>query len=187
MKDEYTFKIIIIGDTNVGKTQILNAYTDEFKEKSETTIGIDFKIKKIDKKEYSVIFQIWDTAGEERYKSVVSQYYKKTSGAFIVYDITNRKSFENIDEWLKKIQENTEIILLGNKQDLKERKIQYEEGESKADQYKMGFYEVSAKTKKNINEAFSSLFNNVIKKHKNTYTNDIEIEHNRSCESLECC
>ena len=73
MKDEYTFKIIIIGDTNVGKTQILNAYTDEFKEKSETTIGIDFKIKKIDKKEYSVIFQIWDTAGEERYKSVVSK------------------------------------------------------------------------------------------------------------------
>ena len=72
MKDEYTFKIIIIGDTYVGKTQILNAYTDEFKEKSETTIGIDFKTKKIDKKEYSVIFQIWDTAGEERYKSVVS-------------------------------------------------------------------------------------------------------------------
>ena len=129
MKDEFVFKIIIVGDTNVGKTQILNVFTDKFEEKSGTTVGVDLKIYEIkdEVKNQHIIFQIWDTEGEENYKSIVSQYYKKASGAIIVYDITNKKSFENVDIWFEQLQKNIEIILVGNKQDLKERVIQYKE------------------------------------------------------------
>ena len=135
MKDEFVFKIIIVGDTNVGKTQILNVFTDKFEEKSGTTVGVDLKIYEIkdEVKNQHIIFQIWDTAGEEKYKSIVSQYYKDISGAIIVYDITNKKSFENVDIWFEQLQKNIEIILVGNKQDLKERVIQYKEGKSKAE------------------------------------------------------
>ena len=207
MKDEFVFKIIIVWDTNVGKTQILNVFTDKFEEKSGTTVGVDLKIYEIkdEVKNQRIIFQIWDTAGEEKYKSIVSQYYKKISGAIIVYDITNKKSFENVDIWFEQLQKNIEIILVRNKQDLKERVIQYKEGKSKAEKYKIIFYEVSAITNRNIKEVFSCLFENIIKKHTNTEDEDnfeiyksgdnfqicksehMEIKYKRSFKSIGCC
>ena len=122
--------------------------------------------KKIEIENDIILFQIWDTAGEERYKSITNVYFKDASGVFIVYDITNRKSYENIDNWFNVLDKNTEIILIGNKQDLSEREVQYKEGQSKAIEYKIDFYEVSAKTGENINKAFSTLFNKIYKKYK---------------------
>ena len=189
IKDEFVFKIIIIGDAYTGKTQILNAYTDKFKEKTKSTIGIDFIQKKIEIENDIIFFQIWDTAGEERYKSITNGYYKDVSGAFIVYDITNRKSFENIDNWINELDKNMEIILLGNKEDLKERKILYNEAQLKAMKYKIDFYEVSAKTGKNINKAFSILFNKIYKRYKkNEFGDDyLEIEDNKNYINTGCC
>ena len=99
----------------MGKTQILSSYTDKFKEKIKPTVAIDFIQKKIENENEVISFQIWDTAGEERYKSIIRGYYKNSNGAFIVYDITNKKSFENIDKWFDELDKNTEIMLIGNK------------------------------------------------------------------------
>jgi len=187
-KDGFCFKIIIIGDMSVGKTQILSSYTDKFKEKIKPTVAIDFIQKKIENENEVISFQIWDTAGEERYKSIIRGYYKNSNGAFIVYDITNKKSFENIDNWFDELDKNTEIMLIGNKKDLIERKISYEEGKSKAMKYKIDFYEVSAKTGENINKIFSILFKKVYQKYKENQIDDyIEIEHNKKYVITECC
>jgi small GTP-binding protein len=138
--DDYDliFKVVLIGDSGVGKSNILTRYLkDEFSLNTKTTVGVEFGTKKLEVDELKVKAQIWDTAGQERYKSITSAYYKGSKGALLVYDITKRSTFENVDRWLEEFRRNCDadisIILVGNKCDLeKDREVTIEEAQKKS-------------------------------------------------------
>ena len=177
---DYLFKLIIVGDTNVGKTNIMSKYIkDQFNITSKSTIGVEFgtKILEIDNKKVKA--QIWDTAGQERYKSITSAYYKGAKGAFIVYDITNKSTFESVDKWIKDLNsygdKNLTMLLIGNKSDLEDKRIiNKEEGEEKAKSFELGFIETSAYNGDNIDQAFDIMLKEVLKRY--IVDNDINNE-----------
>ena len=181
---ELLYKIIIIGDTCVGKSNILSRYLkDEFREDSKSTVGVELGTKFLKVKDVGIKIQIWDTAGQERYKSITSSYYKGSHGCFIVYDITNESSFENVDKWYQQAQKeaskDVSIILVGNKCDLEEqRKVSKEKGEEKAKQFNIPFFETSALSKIKIDDIFIEMVNNIFERTggpKNDDDDDIEI------------
>ena len=161
------YKIIIIGDTCVGKSNILSRYLkDEFREDSKSTVGVELGTKFVKVKGVGAKLQIWDTAGQERYKSITSSYYKGSHGCFIVYDITSETSFENVEKWYEQAQKDASkdvsIILVGNKCDLEnERKVSKEKGEEKAKSLNAPFFETSALSKINIDDIFKEMINNI--------------------------
>ncbi len=169
-KTDYTLKILTIGESAVGKTCILLRFTDnKFLKTHLTTIGIDYKSKVIKVNNFSVKLKIWDTAGQERFRNITQQYYKGADGILLVYDVTERNSFEKVREWMKQIQQNTNkekigIILVGNKCDLDERQVSTEEGQNLAREFGILFYEASAYKDININETFESLVGEIISK-----------------------
>ena len=164
------YKLLLLGDSSVGKSCLLLRYCDEkFQDLHLATIGLDFRLKKIflenDKK---VKVQIWDTAGQERYRSITNAYYKGAKGCLLVYDITNKSSFESLDRWLDELKNNGDddvsIMLVGNKNDLdSDRAISLEEGKKFAEFRKMAFIETSALNGDNIEKAFSELISDVYK------------------------
>ena len=178
------FKIVLIGDTSVGKTNILSKYlNDEFDPDSKATVGVEFGTKNFNIDNNVVKVQIWDTAGQERYRSITNAYYKGAKGCILVYDITNKTTFENIDKWLSELKgngdENMSIILLGNKSDLEsDREISLEEGKEKAKFYKLAFMETSALNGNNIDAAFDELITDVFKKQNNMFKKDKNIKLN---------
>ena len=170
--EEYSliFKIILIGDTSVGKTNILSRYiNDTFSETSKSTVGVELATK-VEHYNYKKIkIQIWDTAGQERYKSITTSYYKGAKGAFIVYDITKKESFKNVDKWIKDLKEfgdeDVVILIIGNKCDLEdEREVSIEEVKKKAELFDIGYCETSALKAKNIDYAFQTLIKLVAEK-----------------------
>ena len=179
---ELLYKIIIIGDTGVGKSNILSRYLkDEFREDSKSTVGVELGTKFLKIKDTGAKLQIWDTAGQERYKSITSSYYKGSHGCFIVYDITNEKTFENVDNWFKQAQKEASkevsIILVGNKCDLEnERKITKEQGEEKAKTLNCPFFETSALSKIKIEDIFTEMINNIFEKTGGGKNDDDDIE-----------
>lgn len=170
-KADFTLKILTIGESAVGKTCILLRFTDnKFLVNHITTIGIDYKSKVIKSDKYSAKLKIWDTAGQERFRNITKQYYKGADGILLVYDITDRNSFEKVRDWMKQIQENTQkdkvgIVLLGNKSDLEDsRQVSFQEGQSLAKEYQILFFETSAFKDENINESFQGLTNLILSK-----------------------
>ena len=163
------FKIIIIGDTGVGKTNILHRYlTDTFKEDSKSTVGVEFFTKSFKVNQEDIKLEIWDTAGQERYKSITSSYYKGSRGALLVYDITKDKSFDNIDKWMKElndvVKERIKVILVGNKSDLKDnRKVQTDIALQKAKELNIPFLETSALSDSNISKVFEMILIDIYK------------------------
>ena len=163
------FKLVLIGDSGVGKTNILSRYiSNEFSLASQPTVGVEFGSKIIKKQDKSIKLQIWDTAGQERYKSITNAYYKGSKGAFVVYDISRKSTFENVDKWIDELKENAtedvHIMLVGNKTDLEDkREVQTEEVAKKAEQYKVAFCETSALKGKNIEKAFDTLVEEITK------------------------
>ena len=168
--EDYSIKIIIVGDSGVGKSNILSRYVQgEFLQESKTTVGVELSIKtyKINDKHIKVHF--WDTAGQERYKSITAAYYKGAKGAIIVYDITKKESFKNVDKWFSEIKENGEknisLILIGNKCDLKHlrvvsNEISLEKAESLGSiDYNLGIplIETSALDSTGIEDAFKKI------------------------------
>lgn len=135
------FKVIIIGDSGVGKSNMLSRYLkNEFSLETKSTVGVEFGAKKLDLYGMKVKVQIWDTAGQERYKSITNAYYKGAKGCLLVYDITKKESFDNVDKWISELKFNGDkdvvIVLVGNKSDLEEdRAVQIEEAQHKANQY----------------------------------------------------
>ena len=201
---DYLFKLIIVGDTNVGKTNIMSKYIkDQFNITSKSTIGVEFgtKILEIDNKKVKA--QIWDTAGQERYKSITSAYYKGAKGAFIVYDITNKSTFESVDKWIKDLNsygdKNLTMLLIGNKSDLEDKRIiNKEEGEEKEKSFELGFIETSAYNGDNIAQAFDIMLKEVLKRYivENDVNNDefeggtgnnIELVKKNETKKKKCC
>ena len=201
---EYLFKILLIGNSNVGKSSLFLRFVDEiWKENFVPTIGVDFKIKSIKIDNKTIKLQIWDTAGQERFKSILSSYYKGANGILLLYDITNINSFKSLSNWLIDIEKNSsknvKKILIGNKCDLNElRKIPINKGKEFADTYDMEFIETSAKNNVNINECFNILGKELInnldsksnKKDKIFHLNDDENiidKDDRVYKSGKCC
>ena len=150
-------KIIFVGDAGVGKTTIISRIMDNpFNEVYEPSIGVDFMSKNIKFREQSIKLQIWDTAGQEKYKGLIPSYVRNSSIVFLVYDVSVKTSFDNIPKWINFIKsiENTTIVLCGNKIDLENREVKKEEGEELAKKEGISFFEVSAKTNDNIKNMF---------------------------------
>ena len=185
------FKIILIGDSSVGKTNIFTKYLhDEFDPDSKATVGVEFGTKNFKIEDYIIKVQIWDTAGQERYRSITNAYYKGVKGSLIVYDITNKESFDHIEQWLSELkthgEENISIILLGNKSDLESnRQVTLEEGQKKAEFHKMAFMETSALNGDNIEKAFNELIGNIYKTNHALFKKKDNIKSNENTINLD--
>ncbi|KAL0270587.1 UNVERIFIED_CONTAM: hypothetical protein PYX00_007945 [Menopon gallinae] len=164
------FKLLLIGDSGVGKTCILFRFSDDaFNTSFISTIGIDFKIKTVELRGKKIKLQIWDTAGQERFHTITTSYYRGAMGIMLVYDITNERSFENIVKWLRNIDEHAnedvEKMILGNKCDMEDKRIvSKEKGEAIGREHGIKFMETSAKTNTNIDSAFNQLAEAILDK-----------------------
>ena len=160
-------KLLMIGDSGVGKTCLLLRYAnDSFSPTFITTIGIDFKIKNIEIDDKRVKLQIWDTAGQERFRTITPSYFRGAQGIVLVYDVTDRRSFESIRNWISQIQQHADVhvnkILVGNKCDmLDEKVVSTEEGQKLASEFGMQFWETSAKNDVNVEQSFQSIAKSV--------------------------
>jgi len=160
---DYLFKLLLIGDSGVGKSCLLlrfadNTYTDSY----ISTIGVDFKIRTLEIEGKTVKLQIWDTAGQERFRTITSSYYRGAHGIIVVYDVTDKVSFNNVKQWLGEIDryacQSVNKLLVGNKADLTEKKVvEYNEAKEFADSLGISFLETSAKSAQNVEEAFLTM------------------------------
>lgn len=160
---EYTIKLLTLGEASVGKSSLVFRFTDDnFNPKIGLTVGVDFKTKFVDVEGSRVRCQIWDTAGVERFRSITKSYFLGSSGILLVYDVSNRRTFEMVKTWAQNIEqyagESVYTILVGNKADLVEgRAVSTEEGQALAQELKMGFFETSAKSGLFVQELFQDL------------------------------
>ena len=158
---DYLFKLVLVGDSGVGKSNLLGRYIkNEFKQDTKTTIGVEFASKDLRFDNKIVKAQIWDTAGQERYRAISAAYYRNSSVALIIYDITKHQTFLNIDKWIQELEISCAdpdliICIIGNKSDLSHlRTVSIEEGKSFAEKKKAYFFETSALNSDNVNTAF---------------------------------
>ncbi|XP_005093960.1 ras-related protein Rab-35 isoform X1 [Aplysia californica] len=159
---DHLFKLLIIGDSGVGKSSLLLRFADNvFSGTYITTIGVDFKIRTIDVNGERVKLQIWDTAGQERFRTITSTYYRGTHGVLVVYDVTSGESFANVQRWLHEIDQNCDVvnrILVGNKDDDPDRKVVLtQDAERFAERMQIQLFETSAKENKNVEEMFLAI------------------------------
>ena len=201
---EMMVKVVLIGDSFVGKTNIMSKYIkNEFHEDSKATVGVEFGSKQFTVEGHSIKAQIWDTAGQERYKAITSAYYKGAKGAFIVYDITRKQSFESVEKWVNDVtaiaDKKITIILIGNKSDLEDqRQVTKEQGQDKASKLEIAFLETSAFSGENLDKAFDMMLNEIYKKcHEEMLLEgdvdiieggkDINLESKQNEEKKKCC
>ncbi|XP_060940262.1 ras-related protein Rab-12 [Limanda limanda] len=168
---DFKLQIIIIGSRGVGKTSLMERYTDDtFCEACKSTVGVDFKIKTVELRGRKIRLQIWDTAGQERFNSITSAYYRGAKGIVLVYDITKQETFEDLPKWMKMIDkyasEEAELLLVGNKLDCEsDRIISRQQGERFASRISgMRFCEASAKDNFNVDEIFLKLVDDILSK-----------------------
>lgn len=178
MSYAYLFKYIIIGDTGVGKSCLLLQFTDKrFQPVHDLTIGVEFGARMVTIDNKQIKLQIWDTAGQESFRSITRSYYRGAAGALLVYDITRRDTFKHLSVWLEEArqhsQSNMVIMLIGNKNDLEHRRaVSFEEGKAFADANGLIFMETSAKTAFNVEQAF---INTAEKIHENILSGVIDV------------
>merc|ERR1711931_73835 len=160
---DYMFKLLIIGNSSVGKTSFLFRYADDsFTSAFVSTVGIDFKVKTVIRNDKRVKLQIWDTAGQERYRTITTAYYRGAMGFILMYDVTNEESFNSVQDWCTQIKtyswDNAQVVLVGNKCDMEEeRVVSTERGKQLADQLGLEFFETSAKENINVKAVFERL------------------------------
>ena len=195
-KYDYKIKILMLGDSGVGKSSLLVRYSHgEFDQMLGTT-GIDFKFNNIEIDKKKIKLEIWDTAGQERFRSITTKYYKGIMGILLVFDVSERNSFDNVSSWVSQIEDNTkdnEIIkfLIANKVDIRNRNVSEEEGKFLANKFNMAYYETSAKNDTNVNSAFLDMAEDIYKSphilekcivKKDTLNND----RNKSKKAINC-
>ncbi|KAH0727711.1 hypothetical protein KY290_003415 [Solanum tuberosum] len=160
---DYLFKLLLIGDSGVGKSCLLLRFADDsYLDSYISTIGVDFKIRTVEQDGKTIKLQIWDTAGQERFRTITSSYYRGAHGIIIVYDITDQESFNNVKQWLSEIDryasENVNKLLVGNKSDLNDnRAVSYDTAKAFADEIGIPFMEASAKSATNVEQAFMAM------------------------------
>ena len=179
---DYLFKILTVGEFNVGKTSlILRFINDTFIETYMPTIGVDFFYKILDIENKIIAAQIWDFYSSEQFKRLPLGYYRNVLGIIIAYDITEIKSFEKLKNWINDIKmyahKKVRLVLVGNKCDLSNRRITEEEGKKLADELDAKFFETSAKTGYNVNEAYNFLIRDIFDNYKDFEKNKIEIKN----------
>ncbi|XP_044481596.1 ras-related protein Rab11C [Mangifera indica] len=164
---DYLFKIVLIGDSGVGKSNILSRFTrNEFCLESKSTIGVEFATRTLQVEGKTVKAQIWDTAGQERYRAITSAYYRGAVGALLVYDITKRQTFDNVQRWLRELRDHADsnivIMMAGNKSDLNHlRAVSEEDGHSLAEKEGLSFLETSALESTNVEKAFQTILTEI--------------------------
>eukprot|EP01126_Amoeba_proteus_P040786 TRINITY_DN4372_c0_g1_i9.p1 TRINITY_DN4372_c0_g1~~TRINITY_DN4372_c0_g1_i9.p1 ORF type:complete len:223 (+),score=47.14 TRINITY_DN4372_c0_g1_i9:370-1038(+) len=181
-KPKYLLKIIVIGPSGAGKSSLLMRYAlDSFEEETRATIGVDFKHKTLVVEGDLVNCQIWDTAGQERFSCISKEYYRGANGALLVYDVTDHESFDRINHWYQELlaycQTDTPpiTILVGNKSDMKHlAQVSTDEAKRYAKDKQLGFYETSAKMNSNVDEAFGSLVEDIVKDIKSKQMSNVE-------------
>jgi len=160
---DYLFKLLLIGDSGVGKSCLLLRFADDtYTESYISTIGVDFKIRTIELDGKTIKLQIWDTAGQERFRTITSSYYRGAHGIIVVYDVTDQESFANVKQWLHEIDryacENVNKLLVGNKSDLSSKRVvAYDTAKEFADNLGIEFLETSAKNADNVEQAFMTM------------------------------
>ncbi|KAK3092777.1 hypothetical protein FSP39_007120 [Pinctada imbricata] len=160
---DYLFKLLLIGDSGVGKSCLLLRFADDtYTESYISTIGVDFKIRTIELDGKTIKLQIWDTAGQERFRTITSSYYRGAHGIIVVYDVTDQESFTNVKQWLQEIDryasENVNKLLVGNKSDMDMKKVvDYTTAKEFADSLGIPFLETSAKNATNVEQAFMTM------------------------------
>ncbi|KAG5229354.1 ras-related protein [Salix suchowensis] len=164
---DYLFKVVLIGDSGVGKSNLLSRFTrNEFCLESKSTIGVEFATRTLQVEARTVKAQIWDTAGQERYRAITSAYYRGALGALLVYDVTKPTTFENVSRWLKELRDHADsnivIMLIGNKTDLKHlRAVATEDAQSYAEKEGLAFIETSALEATNVEKAFQTILSEI--------------------------
>ncbi|EDV44616.2 uncharacterized protein Dana_GF20451 [Drosophila ananassae] len=194
---DHLFKLLIIGDSGVGKSSLLIRFSDDtFSGSYITTIGVDFKIRTVDIGGLRVKLQIWDTAGQERFRTITSTYYRGTHGVIVVYDVTNGESFANVRRWLEEIQNNCDVVnkvLVGNKNDDPDRKVVItEDAQRFAKQMDIELFETSAKDNINVDEMFLSITRQVLQHKLRTTSNEqqkdtIHLKNTPGTKRRKCC
>lgn len=187
--EEYLFKIVVIGDSAVGKSNLLSRFArDEFDHNSKATIGVEFQTQVVEIEGKEIKAQVWDTAGQERFRAVTSAYYRGAVGALIVYDISRRTTFDSIKRWLDELNTHCDTtvarMLVGNKCDLENiREVSVEEGKALAEEEGLFFIETSALNSTNVKTAFEivirEIYNNLSRKILNSDSYKAELSVNR--------
>jgi len=174
-KYDFLLKLLLIGDSGVGKSCLLLRYSDDsFTHSFITTIGIDFKIKSINVEGSKVKLQIWDTAGQERFRTITTAYYRGAMGIFLVFDITDGESFENVHNWMRQIDQNAADnvtkLLLGNKCDVEasKRVVARSAAEALATEYGISYFETSAKKDIGVDDAFDKMATTIVENLRNS-------------------
>ena len=203
VKEDYKLKVVVVGDSGVGKTNLIKRFiTNTFSENSKATVGVEFisKSYKINNQVFKI--EIWDTAGQERYKSITAAYYKGAKGALIVYDTTQKTSYENINKWMVEIKDKAskdmKLMIIGNKTDLKDsRQVETNEALQKAKDLEAPLMETSAKDGSNVREAFYDLLKEmyreirkkieVVESQTKGGNDGIQLETNEKPEKKGCC
>jgi len=167
---DYLFKLLLIGDSGVGKSCMLLRFADDtYTESYISTIGVDFKIRSVQHEGKTIKLQIWDTAGQERFRTITSSYYRGAHGIIIVYDVTDRESFNNVKNWVGEIDkyaaDGVNKLLVGNKCDLTSKKVvSTDEAKELADSLNLRLLETSAKNAHNVEEAFNTMAGEIKKR-----------------------
>ena len=201
-KPQIKLKLLIIGDSSVGKTSMLLSYTDNyFPESHLATIGVEYKVKEIETNKFNISLQIWDTAGQERFRSITKSFFRNTNGIIFVYDVTCRKSFQSVKDWIKDSElhdTGSEKLLCGNKIDLKEkREVNFDELEEFGMKKKIEVMEISAKERIKIDDAFQKIIDIILSNKtdkeiieefgiKNN-SNDINLEKSKTTKKKQGC
>lgn len=165
---DHVFKVVVIGDSAVGKSSIVSRYTDDiFVEDMAATIGVDFRVKTVSVGEKKIKLTMWDTAGQERFRTLTGSYYRGAQIVFIVFDVTRHPTFESVEAWIREIQDNfahASIIkvLIGNKIDKSPRAVEVHEAVELAKRYEMLYIETSAKSKTGVVDAFNTAVKQVL-------------------------
>ena len=203
VKYDYLFKVVVVGDSGVGKSNLLSRFTrNEFNLESKSTIGVEFATRTVTIEGKTIKAQIWDTAGQERYRAITSAYYRGAVGALVVYDITKEASFENIPRWIAELRENATsditTTMVGNKTDLQRaRAVTTERGKAYADEQNIAFTEASALNGGNVEASFIQVLTDIFRKkaHKEqeqaaaqgTLRVGSDVKEERKREGMACC